>query len=206
MALRSGQTHGTTIEQVLQSTFERPDKTVQWRYPKLPVIPAIAKSRRELEFSKPAINGQLLETVKRAGLLAGVTVRMKSHGFRRGHFQEVAHLKKGFGGAASHEVAQAGGHNHKSMTLGITAEYTGGIDRHIYNDRAELSYASPFGPKVVAESYKPKKLTSKEIDAYVKEKSYEWKNKTERDKITRELRLKRQNEWMEQQKENAGKQ
>jgi hypothetical protein len=205
MALRSGQTHGTTIEQVLKSTLARPDKTVQWRDPKLPLIPAISKSRRELEFSTPATTGQLLQTVKRAGLLAGVTVGLKTHGFRRGHFQEVAHLGNDVGGAASYTVAQAGGHNHKSMTLGVTAEYAGGIDRHLYNDRAQSSYASPFAPKVVTESYIPAKLTSKEIDAYIKENSYESKGKADRDKFARELRLRRQKEWMEQQSDNAGK-
>ena len=138
-------------------------------------------------------------------MLAGVTVRLKTHGFRRGHFQEAAHLGKDLGGAASYAVAQAGGHNHKSMTLDITAEYAGGIDGHIFNNRAHLSYASPFAPKVVAESYTPAKLTSKEIDSYIKENSYESKSKTDRDKIIRELRPKRQKEWMEQQKDKAGK-
>lgn len=138
-------------------------------------------------------------------MLAGVIVGLKTHGFRRGHFQEVAHLGSDLGGAASYAVAQAGGHNHKSMTLGVTAEYAGGIDRHLYNDRAQASYASPYAPKVVAESYIPAKLTSKEIDAYIKENSYESRSKADRDKFIRELRLRRQKEWMEQQSDNAGK-
>jgi hypothetical protein len=179
MALRSGQTHSTTIEQVLKSTLALPDKTVQRRDPKLPLIPAISKSRRELEFSTPATTEQLLQTVKRAGLVAGVTVGLKTHVFRRGHFQEVAHLGNDLGGAASYAVAQAGGYNYKSMTLGVTAEYAAGIDRQLYNDRAQSSYASPFAPKVVAESYIPAKLTSKEIDAYIEENSYESKSKAD---------------------------
>jgi hypothetical protein len=43
------------------------------------------------------------------------------------------------------------------------------------------------------------------IDDCINAKAYEPENKADRDRNTRELRLMHRNEWMEQQKDHAGK-
>ena len=124
VALRSGQLDGD-IARVLEETAQRQDRTIQWRFPNRPVLPALATVSRiqRRHFEKPARSLQLSVSFKLLGIAAGALVNLRSHDSRRGALRDIAHLDPGFDGANLRVAQLAAG--HKSTPT--TKDYVGDI-------------------------------------------------------------------------------
>ncbi|THX63178.1 hypothetical protein D6D08_08296 [Aureobasidium pullulans] len=102
MALRIGATAATSIEDLVEATIARPDRTMQWAFRERPVLCCIE-------------NGQAK---------TGVTVKVTPHDMRRGTAQEAAALNKATG---IDLAAQVLGHRPITTMTGLTQKYVGDI-------------------------------------------------------------------------------
>jgi len=73
MALRTGATVATTIDELMEQTLARSDRTVQWAHPDGPVLCEFANDQgRGLIVERPAFVTQLNNTLKAAARAIGV--------------------------------------------------------------------------------------------------------------------------------------
>lgn len=208
LALRLGQVHGTTLEQVIDHALARNDRTIVWREPGLPVLPALkGPDWRQLDLQKACVTDRIRNVVERAGLLAGIVVKVIPHALRRGHAKDVASLdRKNFRGATTHEVAQTMGQTYVSFSKGITQNYVGNIEDHVWNAKAEGYYTTTFSPKVsdnVLDTRK-RKFTTAEIEEYAVKLGLDPRNDSHRRKAGYKLKAKTVEEWRATEQENGG--
>ena len=93
LALRTDNITGARcLEQVIQTTRTRPNKTIHWTHPNRPVLCKFSAAGT-LELDAPAASKQLGETITYAGQWAGILGRVTSHDERRGSFFDLSQLK-----------------------------------------------------------------------------------------------------------------
>ncbi|TIA14576.1 hypothetical protein D6C80_05620 [Aureobasidium pullulans] len=123
MALRTGATAATSIDDLVEATTARPDRTMQWAFPDRPVLCCIENGQdRHLVLDKPAYVTQINNTLKAAAANIGVTVKVTPHDLRRGTAQEAAALNKATG---IDSAAQVLGHRPITTMTGLTQKYIG---------------------------------------------------------------------------------
>ena len=76
----------------LNTPPKRADRTVQWTYPKRPVLCKIPRGSTETTFNEPAPANQLSNALVEMGLAAGVLDRITSHALRYGAIRDTAHI------------------------------------------------------------------------------------------------------------------
>ena len=141
MALRLGNVHAVTIDEVLRNAAARNDKTIQWVHPKRPVLCAFGSGISRVLVDKPANNHQLSNTMAHAAPIAGfLTATIRSHDLRRGAAQDAANLESKIKGHATDAVAEYLGHNDTKTTK----RYIGGIRDSVYTMRVEENFQDPF--------------------------------------------------------------
>ncbi|KAI7239636.1 hypothetical protein KC330_g1825 [Hortaea werneckii] len=138
-SLRHSLVAGTSLQEVLDNAFRRPDRTVVWLFPDRPVLPAFALAPLRCDLDKPARPDQMLHTIREMGLVSGMLDRAYGHALRHGSARDTAHLSSRTmdgAGVATDGVRQSLGHTHRTMHNGITETYVGGSSAELYNARA----------------------------------------------------------------------
>ncbi|THY43572.1 hypothetical protein D6C98_08519 [Aureobasidium pullulans] len=136
MALRTGATVATTIDELMEQTLARSDRAVQWARPKRPVLCEFANDQgRGLVVERPAFVTQLNNTLKAAARAIGVTVKVTAHDLRRGTAQDTARLATPTGIESAAAVLY---HKPGSVASGVTQRYVGTIGPTDWEKRTEL--------------------------------------------------------------------
>lgn len=207
-ALRHGLVFGRNIYEVLQHTAARADRTVQWTDGKRPVLAAIGHPTQGLrssflDWSRPAAAKQILATVRKMGLQAGVLVPLISHDIRRGAARDVAHHTKHTTAAANPFVAESLGHTNVSHGRGVTKAYVGPHQAAVFNTRAAERFEDKLAPAVAASPYQHKRLKTSEIDAWCDEKERDPTLAVHRKQATHALKRSREDDWRQQQSDST---
>lgn len=90
-ALRNGLVVGSTLQEVLDHTFARPDRRVQWTQPFYPVL-CVRGNSATLKLDQPASNSTFRYVVHEMGVVSGFLGRAHPHALRYGAAREIAHL------------------------------------------------------------------------------------------------------------------
>ena len=128
MALRTGNVHATTVEELLAHTAARRDQTVQWKHRNRPVCAAFRAHGAKLLVEEPAPSKQLGPILAYAALRAGIYVHVRPHAIRRGAAKDTRTLAsqgKSASGAVMPAVQEVLMHSHESLHRGVTKAYTG---------------------------------------------------------------------------------
>lgn len=152
-SLRHSMVAGTTLQEVLNLAFQRQDRRIVWLFPQRPVLPAFANSPLRCELDKPASPGQMLISIRKMGLVAGMLDRAYGHALRHGAARDLAHLPTGSfegSGVATDSVRQSIGHTQKTMAAGVTEHYVGGSSAELYNSRAANPRTNRLEPQFAA--------------------------------------------------------
>lgn len=156
-ALRVGAVHATTVEELIEVTIMRRDRTIQWVNPDQPVLCRLQDGA--LVLGEPAGNHQVNDTVNRLSLNAGVMEKLRPHDLRRGSIRDVSHLKKrGNLGFADAATAASAGHSMKTFMNDVTEDYNGGSNVSIWSLRAESDFRDSRAPKVASGGFKVKRI------------------------------------------------
>jgi hypothetical protein len=201
-ASRNGCADGTSIEEILQKAFERKDKSVVWPHPEWPVLPSFTASACFLDFTKPALHGQVWSTVRLGGLLAGLLALIAPHDVRRGCFADMANLSVAPAGVPMERVAETMGHSHKAYEAGLTKKYAGSVsDPTLLQkrvraevDETDVLLSSNAGP------YKKTKFSDQEIDDRCRKEGLDHSVKRDRATARRHLDAQQLEEWLEKEK------
>ncbi|KAK9234527.1 hypothetical protein V1525DRAFT_412862 [Lipomyces kononenkoae] len=138
LALRLGNVHARTIDEVLHLAAQRSDKSIDWAYPQRPVLCAFGKGY--IQPDKPAGSNQLTGTMAEAGPKGGFLARIRSHDLRRGAARDVANLSNPIKGYATPAVAAVIGHSNQSHMRGATALYVGSVVEETWSKRVEENF------------------------------------------------------------------
>lgn len=142
-AMRIGACVAKNYDHLVHLVRTDPQKTLPWAHPQWPLLCAMTGHGAGLVPDYRAHGYQITLSVKSAAETAGIAVHVVAHDMRRGYFRDLAHLpKNAIQGAATTELAQAGGHSEKALARGVTAEYAGGIS----NDLHAVRTAAPKRP------------------------------------------------------------
>lgn len=138
-ALRNGLVFGTTLQEVLDHTVGSPNRKLVWKFPKLPVLTAIARKPHRCNLEEATRPHQPLNAIKEMGLISNVVSRVYMHATRLGAARDIAHLPKSNegGGITTHDVRQALGHTMEAFRGGTTERYVGDPSIEFYNQRAK---------------------------------------------------------------------
>jgi hypothetical protein len=165
LALRLGNVHARTIDEVLHLAAQRRDKTIHWVYPERPVLCAFGKIGASIQPDKPAGNHQLTHTMSEAGPKAGFLARIRGHDLRRGAARDTANLSHSIKGYATPAVAAVIGHSEQSHMRGTTAAYVGSVVEDVWSRRVEENFDDDsFQMDITGESFvKRRKISHLEI-------------------------------------------
>lgn len=201
LALRFGNVHGTTLQEVLVHTSKRVDRTVQWTHPNRPVLCQMPRGNSMLTLDTPAPSTQLGRSLKEMALVGGVIDPVTSHDIRRGAMRDTAHLNRTVAGVESACAALVGGHTKMSENRGITRAYIGALQAPIYNIRAEKPFVDRLAPKATESTFTPRRNTTAEIDAYMDDHGMDKKDSMKRSTASYQLREAQVRKWRESQQD-----
>ncbi|KAH8730764.1 hypothetical protein GQ44DRAFT_822924 [Phaeosphaeriaceae sp. PMI808] len=89
LALRSGNTYGSTIDAVLEHTSAREDRIIQWRFPDRPVLCGSSSTSHVLDWNKLALRGRATRALDRANDILGSNSRVSLHNLRFGAAEDL---------------------------------------------------------------------------------------------------------------------
>lgn len=200
-AFRSGNVFASSLGELLETTWRRVDKTVQWRYPDRPVLPSMSQDNPAfLIWDKPAPALQLLLTTKEIGMVAGVLEELRSHDWRRGAARDLAYLPGPIQGAGNPAVAKALGHSRHTLGRGITDDYIGFIEEDLYEKRVANGFKGRRDP-LLGEPFKKVKLAPDEITKYCVENGWETQDKVARKRAGNRINRLKKQRWITEEKE-----
>lgn len=133
--LRNGLVFASTLTEVLDRAFARPDHKVEWKHPRYPVLAAFTHIKPvKCDLEKPAVPHQPLATIKEMGLVSNILCRVYIHATRLGAIREVAHLPPPTNtfGLTTDGHRQIMGHQNQRAT----ENYVGGHTMEVFNERA----------------------------------------------------------------------
>ncbi|KAK9361349.1 hypothetical protein V1504DRAFT_475196 [Lipomyces starkeyi] len=160
LALRLGNVHARTIDEVLHLAAERSDKTIHWVYPQRPVLCSFRGPGAFIQPDKPAGSKQLTQTMAEAGPKGGFLARIRPHDLRRGAARDAANLSHSIKGYATPAVAAVIGHSEQSHMRGSTAKYVGFVEE-TWSKRVEENFDDySFEIDVTGESFVKRRRTS----------------------------------------------
>lgn len=126
MAMRTGQTHGSTIKDILEHT-RRTNNRVHWRFPERPVICAQNPSRLT-EVNRPVKPDRLNALLKKMAERTGISDRVTTHAIRRGAIRDVVHLPPSTLNLTDRAVGAAvADHSRRALQSGVTDDYVGSL-------------------------------------------------------------------------------
>ncbi|EXJ84782.1 hypothetical protein A1O3_05454 [Capronia epimyces CBS 606.96] len=103
---------GATLDQVLMAAKARGDRTLRWKYPEYPFVPAMTHpTAGTLTLSTPARYKMAYSTILRMGDISGYLSRLLTHDIRRGAAKDLVRLPKEIMKASDAGTARALGHN-----------------------------------------------------------------------------------------------
>lgn len=143
---------GDTLEDVLYHAASRPDKTIEWSRPGMPVLNAFVIRPTRVDVTAPANARQITDTLKDMAELAGIADRVYGHALRNGYARDLAHVQVPdcrAAGVGTDQVRRSLGHSKASMNSGVTDKYIGddGVVVEMHNARATLR-REPVGREV----------------------------------------------------------
>jgi hypothetical protein len=163
-AMRIGLIEQRTWQDVIDTAMRRPSRRVVWTKPDAPVFFAWTKSQR-LDFNRPARIEQQRRSLCDAADLIGMTQVPITHDIRRGAASDIYHLDATTGDTNS--VRRTLGHSMAAMNKGTTDDYIGRSRGDSWGARLNADKdADPFGVQIAAESFKKRKVQTKDIDKY----------------------------------------
>lgn len=176
LALRLGNVFGSTIAEVLSTTYRRTDKTVKWTHGKRPVMvaqkpPSAGGALRMLRPEKPISQPSLWVYLQKIGNLAGLLARIVPHDLRRGSGQDIGNLQNSALPLSNTDVVNASalGHSYSSMFQGVTASYKGATKVDYWTKRVEIAITDPLDLQTAGESYRKLQWTTEDRDNICKE-------------------------------------
>lgn len=117
---------GKVINDVVLQASQRVDKSLVWTHPNYPVLASMKVGGVFLHLSRLALMNQLQNTVRYAGLVAGLLMKITPHDLRRGCFRDM--MKASVAPSTSlTDVADVINHTRGALQSGVTARYTNGI-------------------------------------------------------------------------------
>ncbi|KAG8533760.1 uncharacterized protein KY384_001501 [Bacidia gigantensis] len=191
-ALRQGNVFGTNIDEVLRLARKRRDKTSLWHHPERPVFCQMTNASL-LAVDKPAYKNQFNRIVGRAGQVAGVLAKIRSHDLRRGGAREAALLPQ-INGIATPGVASVLGHSHMSLQTGVTQHYVGGMTHDVWTDRVNLGPQHPLAmePMIDASagrtSNRKRTIGARQIREYCEANGFDPDDTNQRDRVRKRLK------------------
>lgn len=199
-ALRTGQTYGVTIDEVLAHTSQRHDRTVQWKNPDYPVLCGIDR-HSFLRPTYPAPANQLAATIKTMGLVAGILQPITANDVRNGSARDIAHLKKGMRGTDHRATALQIGHSEETVRSGTTAYYIGAMQDTIYNMRAAEMFEDRLAPRLAAQPFVGQKSKPADIDRIIEQQGGDLGDSNLRKRVSEALKSDAVRAWREREKE-----
>lgn len=194
LALRTGATISTTLDEILSKAAAHAPKKVVWIRWSRPVLASFATASAGLGIDKPAGTHQAGWTINGAALLAGITQPIIPHDIRRGGIRDLASLQKSKVPDSIHAgMAATLGHRRPTMHAGVTEDYAQLPTRDTWTMRAaEQDLTDPFGLASVAPplSFRKRKYEKTEIAVYCEER--EWDATDERAVVRTSMALREQ--------------
>jgi hypothetical protein len=204
--LRTGHIAHPSIQSLLGSLVSSRDRRVQWTNGSDPVIPAISAVATFLDFSKPAVQHQVNQSIKAAALVAGILVPVVSHDIRAGAARDIATLAgPKLTGVGNPGIAKALGHNYKSLSRGTTDRYIGGIETAVNAEVAKAPKVHRFGPPVGVDGYVKQPILAATTDQVCTDNGLDQTNPVDRRKAQKIIETERRARWTEEQKNRVAR-
>jgi hypothetical protein len=197
MALRTGNVAETSIDDLLETTRKRKNRTVVWRDGTLPVLKAASNSHL-LDLNAPAPEKQTCRILQQSSSLVGLLKTPGTHDIRRGVAFETSLLPSTNSVDGVDRAAQILGHTNKAKAGGLTAQYIGGAVESRLVDRLEVDFSSVVvkAPEQVRASYVSPTFSKAEVSAYMLSKGMSEQDKNERRKARRHMATAHKKEWV----------
>jgi hypothetical protein len=106
----------TSIDELIQHTAQRKNRTMLWKFPELPVLCAFNANGAAVVSDKPAGNHQLTQIMSQAARAAGLMGQYHAHDLRHGAATETTNLKGKLKGMANKGATTRMSGRNASMT------------------------------------------------------------------------------------------
>jgi hypothetical protein len=156
----------------------------------LPVICAIDPPGKNLLFDRPASALQVLNTVKAAGLYAGLLAPIVSHDIRRGSAHDFANLPNQTGVATLKTALQVG-HSSISFATGITQKYLDTLNEDHWGPRlaaAEAQAGNLFGPQLADGPLTLKRLRTSDVETECRKRGIDPQHYKQRELVRHDMK------------------
>ena len=197
-ALRHGSIQGNSLDDIISRVSRRRDRTLVWTHSNYPVLASMKQGGVFLDLSKPSLANQLLNTVKYAGLVAGLLVRITPHDLRRGCFQDM--MRASVAPATSLTVvADTMNHTRGALQSGVTSRYTNGVqDPAILEKRIRgAEIAGTFDIMTTDVPLKRRKISDQEIIAMCERNNLDVTKDTGRNRARSQIQNQDIQQWVE---------
>lgn len=198
IALRTGVTHGASIEDVLSYAVTRVDRGIKWMHPDRPVFFAMAGKMPDLTDSLSVTTG--IHALQRMARCAGLLDHVTTHDIRRGALREVAHMPNRLIGTSCSMAANIAGHSHSAMAKGVTKKYIGDTQSNVYLERSSMEFVDQKAPRsAVNGAHEQQRVLSREIDEHLASTGQDANNRQLRHKAAASIRAERTRKWQQAQ-------
>ncbi|KAH7354634.1 hypothetical protein BKA65DRAFT_226378 [Rhexocercosporidium sp. MPI-PUGE-AT-0058] len=204
-ALRHGLVQSQIFEGLVYRASRRLDSTVVWAYPEYPVLTSLRKGGVFLELSKPALSEQLRNTVKYAGLVAGLLALITPHDLRRGCFQDIVRTATGPATWLT-DVADIMGHSRSTLHDGVSKKYTNGLqDPKILEKRIRgaTETTGAFDLMTTDIAFKRRKISKEEVNAMCDSSGLDSRKESDGRKVRSRIQEQDIQQWMEARENNT---
>ncbi|KAH7398061.1 hypothetical protein BKA64DRAFT_673464 [Cadophora sp. MPI-SDFR-AT-0126] len=204
-AMRHGLVQGQNLDDIMTRAASRVDKTVVWSHPQYPVLASIKKGGIFLDLPKPAQSDQLRNTVKYAGLIAGLLALITPHDLRRGCFQDMMRASTGPATSLT-DVADIMGHSRSTLHSGVSKKYTKviqdpkALEKRI---RGATEDAGAFDLMTTDIPFKRRRIPQEEITDLCKIKGLDPTKESDRKKMRSQIKKQDTLDWMEARKKDT---
>ncbi|KAG4428859.1 hypothetical protein IFR05_015662 [Cadophora sp. M221] len=204
-ALRHGLVQSQSFEDLVYRASRRLDGTVVWTYPEYPVLTSLRKGGVFLQLSKPALSDQLRNTVKYAGLVAGLLALITPHDLRRGCFQDMVRTATGPATSLT-DVADIMGHSRSTLQEGTSKKYTNGFqDPRTLEKRIRGATETPgaFDLMTTDIAFKRRRISTEEVITMCESRGLDSRKESERRKVRSQIREQDILKWMEAREDDT---
>lgn len=187
--MRTGQTYGSTIENILQHT-KNSDSRMRWKYPNRPLICSQTQRNGTL-VNEPMTVAQLNQNLQDMATQVGLASHVTTHAIQRGALRDVANLPEQMNVANRVGAAMLAGHSTHAFNSGVTDRYIGGIQTDTFKLRINNSDWKDEMRPTFGSPVEPQRLRSDEITIYMEANGMQTDSPNERAKAARWLRNER---------------
>lgn len=156
----------------------------------LPVICAIDTPGKKLLYDRPASALQVLNTVKRGGIYAGILAPIVSHDLRRGSAGDFPKLTDDTKGVATVKTALQMGHTATSYAKGVTQKYVGALKEDHWGPRLATSQADGvdlFGLQLAEGPLKMQRNRTDDVEAECRKRGIDPQDRSARENVRRSM-------------------